>query len=144
MNFTTRASLALLTHLAILSSVSGAQTYTVLHSFSGGAGGAAPYAGVLIGRDGNLYGTTAAGGGGTCSGSLGNGCGTAYELSPTNQSFTTIWQFTGGNDGANPEAGLIIGPGGAIYGSTTSGGGISYCGPGCGSIFRLTPPVTVP
>lgn len=122
-----------------------AQTYTVLHNFTGGAGGADPYAGVLIGRTGNLYGTTAAGGAGSCAGCFGIGCGTAYELNPTNQSFTTLWQFTGGSDGATPQAGLIVGPGGAMYGSTSAGGGGNCAGQvGCGTVFRLTPPATPP
>ena len=122
-----------------------AQTYTVLHNFTGGSGGATPYAGVLVGRDGNLYGTTTASGGGTCSGFFGTGCGTVFELNPINQSFTTLWQFTAGTDGATPEAGLIIGPGGAMYGSTSAGGG-GNCLPqdGCGTVFRLTPPATPP
>jgi len=120
-----------------------AQTFTLLHNFTGGSGGAAPYAGVLIGRDGDLYGTTAAGGGGSCSGSFGTGCGTVFELNPSNQVFTTLWQFSAGSDGATPEAGLIIGPGGALYGSTFAGG-VQYCPGGCGTVFRLTPPVTVP
>jgi uncharacterized repeat protein (TIGR03803 family) len=122
-----------------------AQTYTVLHNFTGGAGGANPYAGVLVDRAGNLYGTTAAGGAGSCSGYFGTGCGTAYQLNPSNQSFTTLWQFSGGSDGAAPQAGLIVSPGGAMYGSTSAGGGGNCSGQdGCGTVFRLTPPATPP
>ena len=128
----------------VASSPAAAQTFTVLHNFTGGAGGAAPYAGVLIGRDGNLYGTTAAGGGGTCNDYyyFEPGCGTVYELNPSSQSFITLWQFSGGSDGAYPEAGLVVGSGGAMYGSTGFGG--NGCVGGCGTMFRLTPPVTPP
>jgi len=128
-----------------LSTVASSQTFSVIHNFTGEAGGAIPYAGVLIGHDGNLYGTTAAGGRGTCSSDdFGAGCGTVYELNPSNESFTTLWQFAGGaSDGATPEAALVIGPGGAMYGSTFAGG-VQYCPGGCGIMFRLTPPVSVP
>lgn len=129
----------------LLPSQATAQTFTVIHNFTGGAGGATPYAGVLVDRTGKLYGTTAAGGGATCSSNFGTGCGTAYELNPSNQQFITLWQFTGGSDGAVPLAGLIVGPGGAIYGSTSAGGGGNCAGQnGCGTVFRLTPPATPP
>ncbi len=136
--------LSLITLATWLTSSANAQTFTVLHNFTGGAGGAAPYAGVLIGRDGNLYGTTAAGGGGNCSAYyyFEPGCGTVYELSPSSQSFITLWQFSGGSDGAYPEAGVVVGPGGAMYGTTGFGG--NGCVGGCGTFFRLTPPVTPP
>ncbi len=137
--------LSLIVLVAWLAPAANAQTFTVLHNFTGGAGGATPYAGVLIGHDGNLYGTTAAGGGGTCSGNFGTGCGSAYVLNPGNQSFITLYQFAGGSDGENPLAGLTIGPGGAMYGSTSAGGGGNCAGQvGCGTVFRLTPPLTPP
>ena len=53
--------LALMTVLA-LSCSAEAQTYKVLHSFTNGSDGAAPIAGVTIDCEGNLYGTTSAGG----------------------------------------------------------------------------------
>ncbi len=144
MKLKTLACLSLILFVASLASAANAQTFTVLHNFTGGAGGAAPYAGVLIGRDGNLYGTTAAGGGGTCSAYyyFEPGCGTVYELNPSSQSFITLWQFSGGSDGAYPEAGLVVGPAGAMYGSTGFGG--NGCAGGCGTFFRLTPPATPP
>jgi uncharacterized repeat protein (TIGR03803 family) len=101
---------------------------------------------VVVGREGNLYGTTAAGGGGSCS-VFGAGCGIVFELTPSNGHFKTLWQFTGGTDGAAPYAGLIIGPGGVLYGSTVAGGGGSCAFgslPGCGMVFRLSPPVSPP
>jgi uncharacterized repeat protein (TIGR03803 family) len=118
------------------------QTYTVIHNFTGGPGGGqTPYAGVVLDRAGDLYGTTAAGGGGSCSSNFGTGCGIVYELKPSSGLFTTLWQFTGGSDGATPGAGLILGPGATLYGSTTAGGGGNCSGQdGCGTVFQLSPP----
>jgi uncharacterized repeat protein (TIGR03803 family) len=52
---------------------------------------------------------------------------------------TVIYNFQGGSDGAYPYDGLVAGPGGSLYGTTTEGGGGSCTG-GCGTVFRLTPP----
>ncbi|HZL68297.1 MAG TPA: hypothetical protein VFC29_13320, partial [Candidatus Limnocylindrales bacterium] len=58
---------------------SQAQTFTVLHNFTGGEDGYDPSAGLTIDRAGHLYGTTLFGGhtGGTCAGF---GCGTVFRL----------------------------------------------------------------
>jgi len=80
-------------------------------------------------RLGNLYGTTSAGG---------SGYGTVFELkrSGSGWTLTTIYTFTGGSDGADPLARVVIGPDGALYGTTFGGGG--GCGNnGCGTVFRL-------
>ena len=66
------AALAIATVFAltvVLTPSALAQTYTVLHTFTGGADGAGPYAGLTMDRAGNLYGTTESGGkeGGICS-----------------------------------------------------------------------------
>jgi len=54
---------------------------TVLHTFSGGADGAAPHAGLTIDEAGNLYGTTAGGGDNNCD--PGNyGCGVVFKITP--------------------------------------------------------------
>jgi uncharacterized repeat protein (TIGR03803 family) len=45
----------------------------------------------------------------------------------------TLYSFTGGNDGASPEAGLVQGSDGDFYGSTFQGGTKGF-----GTIFRLT------
>jgi uncharacterized repeat protein (TIGR03803 family) len=104
---------------------------------------------VVIDRAGDLYGTTAAGGGGSCNGQEGTGCGIAYELEP-NGLFTTLWQFSGGPaDGAGPTTALL-GPTGERLYVITAGGGNScdlrnYLNvPGCGTIVRLSPPATPP
>jgi len=50
-----------------------------------------------------------------------------------------LYTFTGGTDGAYPYAGFAVGAGGILY-STTSGGGLHYCGYPCGVVFSFTPP----
>jgi uncharacterized repeat protein (TIGR03803 family) len=82
------------------------------------------------GSDGNFYGTTT-GGGGTA-----NGAGTVFRIGPSG-SYTTLYSFSNSPpDGAQPEAGLVLGSDGNFYG-TTYGGGTNTCG--CGTLFRISP-----
>jgi uncharacterized repeat protein (TIGR03803 family) len=117
-------------------------TETVLHSFLGGSNdGAQPQAGVAIGDDGTLYGTTYDGGA--------SDLGTVFALMPP-PSPGDSWRemvlhnFTGGtDDGAQPDAGVVIGSDGVLYGSTYVGGaGSPDCSAGCGTVFSLTPPTS--
>jgi uncharacterized repeat protein (TIGR03803 family) len=56
---------------------------TVLHSFTGGADGSFPYAGLVQDAQGNFYGTTFNGGSNSCSnGSSGTGCGVVFKVTP--------------------------------------------------------------
>ncbi len=129
-------SAAVVTLLAIISvlsvTVAQAQTFSVLHSFTGGTDGAAPYAGVTLGRTGVLYGTAENGGA--------HGVGTVFKLSQVNSSwvFSPLYEFTGVGGGSLPLGGVVIGPNGALYG-TTFGGSVN--GP-FGTVFELTPPPT--
>jgi uncharacterized repeat protein (TIGR03803 family) len=86
--------------------------------------GSYPAAGLVLGTDGNFYGTTERGGA--------NANGTIFRLTPGG-AFSTLVEFDGFNDGANPLTPLAVGPDGALYG-TTSKGGLA----GFGTIFRLT------
>ncbi len=125
-----------------------AQTYTVIHNFTGGQDGAVPLAGLIMDRAGRLYGTSAAGGnvGGQCTVPNENGCGAVYQLVRHDSSWivTPLYDFAGGPDGAVPQARVILGPDGTLFGTTTYGGGgscsSSQGGPGCGIIFNLHPP----
>src|SRR6185437_1564099 len=85
--------------------------YKILHSFDGTNDGSGPYVGVLLASDGNLYGTTIAGG------SVSN-AGTVFSLKTDRTGFATLHAFGGGTDGKNPEAALIEGSDGMLYGST--------------------------
>lgn len=110
-----------------------AQTYTILHNFTGGSDGGSPYAGLTMDRAGNLYGTTSYGG---------FGYGTAFELSRRDAGwlFHPIYRFGGGSDGEGPLSRVIIGPNGTLYGTTYAGGNVSCDGgQGCGTVFNLRP-----
>ena len=96
-----------------------------------GADGAIPAAALLRGTDGNLYGTTSAGGSDS---SCDAGCGTIFKVTP-NGTLTTLHSFTYAVDGALPYSALIQGSDGSFYG-TTSGGGPG--GFGLGTIFKIT------
>ena len=109
----------------------GAWTATTIYRFAGGSDGLYPYAGVIADGAGNLYGTTA-----------GDGqiyFGTVYKLTPPaqnggNWTKTTLYAFTGGQDGSGPFAPLILGNGGGLYGTTTAGGAF-----GNGTVFEIVP-----
>jgi uncharacterized repeat protein (TIGR03803 family) len=111
-------------------------TLTVLYSFKGGVDGATPYGGLVQDSAGNLYGTTANGGGGTACGSA--GCGTVFKVTPKgSESILHAFCAKGVNctDGMNPIGGLIIDSAGNLYG-TTEYGGVKSCG--CGTVFKLS------
>jgi uncharacterized repeat protein (TIGR03803 family) len=106
---------------------SGSWTEEVLHSFGPSPDGQSPYGAVVADTKGNLYGTT---------GSGGKGFGVVYRMQPNGSSYTesVLYSFEGGNDGANPHAGLIIDKEGALYGTTVDGGSANS-----GTVFKLTP-----
>jgi uncharacterized repeat protein (TIGR03803 family) len=101
---------------------------TVLYSFTGGADGGNPYAGVIADSAGNLYGTTYNGGAA--------GYGTAYKLTPAGQE-TVLHSFTDGADGGNPYAGVILGSSGDLYGTAVNGGAAPYYP--AGVVYKLSP-----
>jgi uncharacterized repeat protein (TIGR03803 family) len=110
----------------------------VLYSFTGNSDGGNPIAGVILGKDGNLYGTTQVGGT--------NGNGTVFELAPAGVGVTPAWvetvlySFTGGSDGGSPVAGLIQDSSGNLYGTTQWGGNRAAGVQGAGTVFELAPP----
>src|SRR5208282_5203280 len=110
---------------------------TMLYSFKGGADGAEPAASVVRDEQGNLYGTTNLGGnfnGSLCSGV---GCGVVFKLDPTGNE-TVLYTFTGGSDGANPNADLLQDEKGNLYGTASDGGDTSCSAPyGCGVVFKV-------
>jgi uncharacterized repeat protein (TIGR03803 family) len=125
-------------------------TFTSLHYFcqsNNCPDGSSPYAGLVQGLDGNLYGTTEYGGVLTCT----TGCGTVFRITPTG-TFTELYEFCSVGkycaDGATPTAGLILGTDGNLYGTTVYGGNSPFsCGAtgagGCGTVFKITPSGTL-
>ena len=108
---------------------------TTLASFSG-TNGAAPFAGLTLGNDGNFYGTTFFGGI-TNSTYDSYGLGTVFQVT-TNGALTTLVCFDFTN-GAKPVAGLTLGGDGSFYGTTRFGGitNSSYTS-GMGTVFQVT------
>jgi uncharacterized repeat protein (TIGR03803 family) len=107
----------------------------ILYAFKGGNDGDDPWSKVISDNQGNLYGTTVAGGGTGCGG---QGCGTVFRLAPDGAE-TLLYAFPGGNDGANAYAGVVLDKQGNLYGTTEAGGGTGCGGPGCGTVFKLAP-----
>jgi hypothetical protein len=102
-----------------------------LHRFNAGKAAEQSYSTLVSDKDGNLYGTTQ----GNPYASQGPVTdGTVFELSPPAAKggkwiFTTLYRFTGGTDGAFPNAGVARDKKGNLFGSTEFG-----------NVFRLAPP----
>ena len=131
--FTTAALVSVFS--AFLTLAAHAQTFTVLHNFAGGQDGANPFAGLTMDGGGNFYGTTFYGG--NKQGDEGNG--TVFKLAHKGSgwTFTPLYVFQGGADGAHPDARVAFGPGGLLYGTTVYGGTGQN---GAGTVFNLRPP----
>jgi len=110
--------------------------FTVLHRFAGGADGEGPNDPLVRDAAGNLYGTTYFGGQGS-TGICFDGCGTVFKIDKAGRK-TTLYEFTGMEDGANPDGGLVRDSAGNLYGTTYYGGSTACLG-GCGVVFRLDP-----
>lgn len=118
---------------AVVKYIPSTSTYSTVHFFTGGSGGAQPQEGVVGDGGGNLYGTTYGDGDSTCK------CGIVFSVNYTGGSFTVLHRFSGGTDGANPN-GLIRGSDGNLYGMAEYGGNTTCeVGTGCGTIFKITP-----
>jgi uncharacterized repeat protein (TIGR03803 family) len=97
---------------------------TVIYSFTDGSDGNSPYGGVIQASDGNFYGTTTWGGTANY--------GTVFMVSAAGVE-TVLHSFLGGSDGMNPEAGLVQGSDGDLYGVTMYGGRS-----GTGTVFKTS------
>jgi len=103
---------------------------------------------LVLGTNGNFYGTTNAGGTGNV-----NGCGptntcggTFFEITPGGK-LTTLYDFCSSSDpgcanGSNPDSAPVLGHDGKYYG-TTAAGGIDNCFGGCGAVYDITTAGTV-
>ncbi len=102
---------------------------TILHSFGGANDGGLPSTPLTFDRAGDLYGTTTLGGP--------DNDGIVFELTPRPEGSwteTILHDFTGGDDGENPSAGVIFDTAGNLYGST-EGGGSGFGG----TAYEITP-----
>ncbi len=98
--------------------------FELLGNFTGDANGAQPWGEMVLASDGNLYGTTSAGGS--------SGVGTIFQLT-TAGVLTTVYTFPNSEAlGAFPRGALVQGSDGNLYGTTMAGGAS-----GVGTIFRL-------
>jgi uncharacterized repeat protein (TIGR03803 family) len=102
-----------------------AVTVEILHDFPGF--GTTPQGNVIEGSDGKLYGTTISGGA--------SGQGTVFSMAKNGTGFVLLRSFDGCStltDGCNPQAGVIEGSDGKLYGTTVNGGTSSL-----GTVYRL-------
>jgi uncharacterized repeat protein (TIGR03803 family) len=116
--------------LAIPTPLFAASSEKVLYNFCSAnncTDGNGPLSGLTFDKDGNLYGTTYGGGQGCES-----GCGTVFELIPSNGKWTekVLHSFYPNGGGNNPFAGLILDSSGNLYGTTSfsdnSGAGVVF------------------
>ncbi len=99
------------------------QKLTTLANFNG-KNGADPFGGLVMDGRGNLYGTTRDGGA--------KDKGTVFKITAETHALTTLVTFNGAN-GEGPTAGLTLGSGGTLYGTTVFGGTKND-----GVVFRIT------
>lgn len=106
-------------------------TLTTLYEFCSDtqcADGGDPTGALVQASDGNLYGTTMAGGT--------HGHGTVFKITLTG-TLTTLHSFHGYADGAYPAGGLVQATDGRLYGTTSEGGNNGNCSYGCGTVFGI-------
>lgn len=108
--------------LGVVFKMTPAGTLTTLWQFNGVTDGSQPVAGLVQGPNSNFFGTTINGGA--------FGAGTVFTITPSG-ALTTIYNFTGAADGANPAGSLVLGPNSRFYGTTFGGGN------GTGTVFRI-------
>lgn len=121
----------------VIYKITPAGKYEVLYTFDQ-TNGANPYDPLLLGTDGNFYGTTFYGG--SINGVY-NGNGVVFKVTPQGK-YTPIYVFCaqpGCLDGGQPSAGLVQGTDGNFYGTTLVGGTHLYSNFFGGTIFKLTP-----
>jgi uncharacterized repeat protein (TIGR03803 family) len=98
-----------------LSPANGGWTESVLHAFSG-SDGSYPQGSLIFDRRGDLFSTTQAGGT--------SGYGTVFRLRSGSHGWkeNVLYSFSGGADGGNPFAAVIMDGHGNLFGTTNQGG----------------------
>ncbi|MBV9300785.1 MAG: hypothetical protein JOY62_09525 [Acidobacteriaceae bacterium] len=123
------------TNSGVVYRITPAGAYTILHRFVYTAAGFNPQAPLILGADGNFYGTTTLGGKvpSNCGASNTEACGTVFKMTPSG-TVTFLHEFDK-TDGAAPVAPVVQASDGNFYGTTSEGGDAN----GDGVIFKLTP-----
>jgi uncharacterized repeat protein (TIGR03803 family) len=128
--------------IALLFSATGelsAQSEFVAYSFPGveqsQLSNCGPQGNLVSDSDGNFYGTTS-----ICLAQDSAQADAVYKLSrpvPPSKAWTRtlLYKFRGGDDGAQPIAGVIFDKAGSLYGTTNAGGTFGF-----GTVFQLSPP----
>jgi uncharacterized repeat protein (TIGR03803 family) len=114
-----------------LAAPAGAQTYEVVHEFTGTNGDGLIPRGTLLRVGDQLYGTTQAGGDTT--GLCNTGCGSVFRVDASG-TVTTLHAFDAATEGIDPDAGLILASDGNFYGTTPSGGAAFD-----GTVYQIKP-----
>jgi uncharacterized repeat protein (TIGR03803 family) len=114
-----------------LSPGSGGWSYTEIYPLPGGGWGS--YERLVMDGNGNLYGTMYKG--------SSSGYGAVFKLTASNGgwTYTSLHDFTDGDDGANPYGGLVLDSNGNLYGTAAYGGSLACSIGGCGVVFEITP-----
>jgi len=118
----------------------GSWTHNVLYNFTCDdlIDGSFPWGGLVLGAQGELYGTLLRGG--VAKNCAGETCGKVFVLAKKSGAwvYRTLYSFTGGADGGSPETGVVF-HAGKLYGTTYLGGNLSCGGfSGCGVLFNLS------
>jgi uncharacterized repeat protein (TIGR03803 family) len=102
--------------------------FSTVKSYDYSTTGGYLYSGLMQGTDGTLYGTASQGGS--------SSSGTVFKLNTDGTGFSVLKNLAFGpdlsEDGGQPQAGLIQGTDGALYGEASVGGSI-----GAGTVFKL-------
>lgn len=109
-----------------------AQSFQILHTFSGAGDGAIPSGALALGAKGKLYGGNDEGG---------SGNGLIFNLTPSGSGW--IFYVLNNLRAGGVQSSLVFGPVGALYGAASTGG-MGGCdeGGGCGLVFKLQPPAS--
>lgn len=99
--------------------------YTIIHSFTAGTGDSgSPLSALIVGQDGNLYGTGQSGGT--------HNQGSVFKIS-TGGALTLLHSFAAApSDGSDPQGALVQGADGSLYGTTYTGGSQN-----AGTVYRI-------